>query len=357
MEIKQTSQRGAVALITAMIVSILLMITTAGMVSLTTKSLRQSTDGAQSTKAYYAAEGGLEKALLRIRSGDLSDDCNIGKTSAESAKDGAVTCARISSNTNQLQGDLGADQTVQLDLSSVVGLKSINVQWSKNAALSSIPNYASAEGFRAKNDFVTPQPGDNIRRWSATAPAVLEVGLVEYPVSNFSINDVKFYQSILAPKSTVQGHASFGITPDANVTYPRDSEPEKRAYSAACVPTGEYQCAIKILGINSDSGIHANKKYVLRLKTRYNSTDYKITALGAGGAVLNIPSAMYTIDVTARAGDTFRRIKTSFPVGENPTALSGLDYVLYSDKDICKSFQVKNGQAQQLDSDPSCIPN
>jgi hypothetical protein len=81
---------------------------------------------------------------------------------------------------------------------------------------------------------------------------------------------------------------------------------------------------------------------MLVLKTRYNSARYRVSVLGDGNVPLAIPGAMYTIDVTARAGETFRRIQTSFPIGEtSPTSLPGLDYVLYSDTDICKSFELQ----------------
>lgn len=322
------------------------MITTAGMVSLTTKSLRQSTDGAQSTKAYYAAEGGLEEALLRIRSGDASDKCDTGASAANSAKDGVVTCTKISTTSNQLQGSLGTDEAVQLDVSSVVGLRSIKIEWSQAKSLSAIPDYSSAEGFRAKSDFKDPN-NEIVSMWSANAPAIVEAGIVEYPGANeFNIGDVGFYQNIFAPKSNNPVDKSFGIN---SQPYIDNYATQKRAYSTQCVSTGsEYQCSMGI------GGLKADKKYVLRLKTRYNPTDYRITAQGVNNVQLSIPGAMYTVDVTARAGDVFRRIQTSFSTDASalPPGLSGLDYVLYSDTQICKSFEVKASGATGIDCNP-----
>lgn len=337
---QQTTERGAVALITAMIVSILLMITTAGMVSVTIKSMRQSTDGAQSTKAYYAAEGGMEETLLKIRNGEKIDNCT-GATSASSAGDGTVTCVNVIETPNQLSGSVGKDQTRQLDLSGVTGLSRINVEWSQGGNLAAIPNYTGPEAFRGKQDSTA------VRKWSAAAPAVVEVGIIEYPnTPEFTIDSVDFYESILAPKSS-NGYAGMVSQDFINYSY-SNKDSENKAYVAKCVSTNEYQCSMLVAGLRSD------KKYVLRIKTRYNATNYRITALNSSNVPLNIPGANYTIDVTARAGDVFRRIQTSFPKDGNPipTTIDGLDYVLYSDTDICKSFEVKTSGAVGLSCNP-----
>lgn len=342
---KQTSERGAVALITAMIVSVLLMITTAGMVAVTVKSLRQSTDGAQSTKAYYAAEGGLEKALLDIRNNNNPNSCTTVQTSGASAKDGAVTCIKADTKTNVLVGDLDVDQTVQLDISGVIGLQSIKVEWglpSGEFDANSVPQYAtSARGSNFPSRSV----------WPGSAPAIVEAGVVEYPASStFKIGEVKFYQPNFMPLSLKPGSA--GRTNGFDLYSYQDmtaSDKSQKPFVVPCTHAAPYQCSG---GIEIDPA----KKYVLRLKTRYNKASYRITAQGAGNVALSIPGAVWTIDVTARAGDTFRRIQTSFPIDQNPSGLPGLDYVLYSDTDICKSFQVKGGGAQPLDTDISCLP-
>lgn len=343
-----SKERGAVALITAMIVSILLMITTAGMVSLTVKSLRQSTDGAQSTKAYYAAEGGLEEALLKIRKGDDANSCTGAADPANTNVDGAITCTTVTPNANQLTGPIGANQTVQLDFSAVENLDRIKVEWSQGGNLAAVPNYVS-QGFRGQ--FGTLGSG---LKWSSQAPAVIELGFVEYPdASSFMVKEVGFYESILAPKSS----NNYGMQSQPFINYSfsdaANSRSSNKAYISECVTANNYQCSMLV------GGLKANKKYVLRLKTRYNATNYRITALRSDDTVINIPGAMYTIDVTARAGDVFRRVQTSFPIGSTPPAAkNGLDYVLYSDTDICKSFQVKDaGAVEQEPGILSCLPN
>lgn len=335
---QQSRERGAVALITAMVVSVLLMITTAGMVSLTVKSLRQSTDGAQSTKAYYAAEGGLEEALLKLRTDpNYAGNCS-GAESAASAQNGVVTCIKINQKPNALTGTIGADKTVQLDLSSVQGLQSIKIAWGLPAGkydANSIPQYSSianGSNFPARS------------AWPSTAPAIIEAALIEYGVdanSQLTIKDVQYYQPNFMPLSKKYG--SSGINNGLNVYgYDKLATASKAPFIVSCNDPAPYQCTG---GLQLAGG----KKYVLRLKTRYNEASYKVTAQGGGNVALGIPGAVYTIDVTARAGDVFRRIQTSFPTGQAaPESLDGLDYVLYSDTDICKAYEIKGSTASGL---------
>ncbi len=344
----QNKERGAVALITAMVVSILLLITTSGMVALTLKSLKGSTDGAQSTKAYYAAEGGLEEALLKIRNKKPADNCPGSANTPESAKDGVVTCVKTSTTPTQVEGTLDADQSVQIDLSGVAGLQTVGIEWSTPTgtgatpySAATIPQYSDANGSK----FVSRGTA-----WLASAPAVLEVGAIQFPAADqFLISDVQYYQATLAPKSITPGHPSYSIGQSngtatsalANLYDFDDGNNLNKPFVVGCREAAPYQCKATAFDLKGSTGTQG-KKYMLRLKSRYNGASYKITVYGANNAPLVIPGAMYTIDVTARAGDTFRRIQTSFPVGEAPNmSMDGLDYVLYSDTDICKSFELQ----------------
>jgi hypothetical protein len=338
----QSTERGAVALITAMIVSVLLMITTAGMVSVTVKSLRQSTDGAQSTKAYYAAEGGLEETLLKLRNDpDYAGSCN-GASSSDSAKDGVVTCAKVIKAPNQVEGVLDVNGTDQIDLSSVPSFSEITLEWSglndTAAGFAALPNYV-------QDGFPGGRGTSSTVKYPENAPSVMELGVVEYPDSqSFLIDQVRFLQGVIAPKGNGVNDPTRVLTPDTVYSYDGSGN---RPYIGTCTlaASAAYHCKVVIGNFNRAGA----RKYVLRLKSRYNGAKYKISVAN-GGVPVTIPGAMYTVDVTARAGDTFRRIQTSFPLNGTASSegLSGLDYVLYSDSDICKSFEIKGGTAQDL---------
>lgn len=343
MAISTSKQRGAVALITAIIVSILLMITTAGMVALTVKSVRSSTDGAQSTKAYYAAESGLETAVLKLkRDPTYTGDCPPGGTnSTTSAANGVVTCSIVTANSAAATGSIDVDKTVQLDLSSVSGISSVVVEWTTLGSYDSrrIPSYENAAG-------ASSFPAKGSSSWPATAPGVVQAGLVEYPgSSSFLLDDVKYYQASLAPKSPRSGDPSNSI-PQSNLLnlYPYNQFADdgsgalNKPFVTLCNQPAPYQCKAAATGIPG-----TNHKYLLRLTSRYSGARYRVTVQNSSNTVLTIPNKTFTIDVTARAGDVYRRVRTSFPSSQQGNvALSGLDYVLYSDTNICKSFEVNS---------------
>lgn len=337
----QNSERGAVALITAMVVSILLLITTSGMVALTLKSLKGSTDGAQSTKAYYAAEGGLEEALLKIRNKMPADDCSGSTNTAQSAKDGVVTCTKVTPSSTNVEGKMPADGSVQIDLSGVANINTITVEWTTPEGITynsaSIPPYIDGVGV---SDFV--KRGTD---WLNTAPAVMEMGIVEFPEGGLKVTDVKYQQATFAPKSAKAGDPSANFNGLGFYAY-NDANALSKPIVTPCNKTGIYQC------LAAAGSVDASKRYMLRLKTRYNGARYRVSVLGAGNVPLTIPGAMYTVDVTARAGETFRRIQTSFSTDDTNKSLDGLDYVLYSDTDICKSFELQGGSAVGIGCNP-----
>jgi hypothetical protein len=86
------------------------------------------------------------------------------------------------------------------------------------------------------------------------------------------------------------------------------------------------------------------RNFILRLRSRYAGTDYRLTfmsGLNGNGTVVNVPDGTATIDITAKAGDVFRRVVYKVPYKNG--AASGLDYVIFSDQDVCKNFGVING--------------
>lgn len=342
-----SKQQGAVALITTMIISILLIITTAGMVAVTVKSVRQTTDGAQSTKAYYAAEGALEEAILRINNGDTTSTCPTTNliTSTSSAATGAVTCTIVSQTSNQQTGTLAKDAVTQIDLSSVSGVAAVKIEWNvqdQKPVFSQIPNYY-ANGFPSNGGAVS---------WGTNAPGVVELNTIEFPTNaTFSVADVYNYITLFGPESDKSTDASYAIpssveqflvgykeTQNANT-----SDGANFPFVVTCVSAqaSSYPCSVAVGNFTPSS-----KKYILRLKARYNGIKYKITVLDSANNPITIPTTTYTVDVTARAGDTFRRVQTSFT--GIPKSVDGLDYVLYSDTDICKSFEIKAGVASTL---------
>lgn len=330
-------ERGAVALLTTIIISILLAIITTGLVTLMISELRQSDDGEQSVRAYYAAQSGVEdgiskvEALLAANSPLISQVCGAPgaqNTNLDPANPGVVgwTCQQISYSGSP-QGSLPVpDKAVQVDVGSVTAppFHSVILEWdtTPRPPAGYPPNFFNAP----LGNFPTMLAG-----WPYAA--AIELGVVEYPGTAFSASTaglINVSNALVVPRTGGGG------------TIPLASLKGGNPVAGSCNPAaGSYHCQVTITNMNSAPSQHG---YVFRLRSRYVGTDYKMTFMtGAtgNGSVVPVPDGTATIDITARAGDVYRRVVYKVPISNS--AASGLDYVIYADGDVCKDFSTING--------------
>ncbi|HSH31747.1 MAG TPA: hypothetical protein VK963_03735 [Candidatus Saccharimonadales bacterium] len=317
------SERGLVSLLTTVIISILLLIIVTGMVGLMIGEQRQAIDADQSTRAYYAAEAGVEDALLKIKrdlnnGGPITFPAGCQNSGVDLGSANLVyTCQRVTTTTNNLSGRRGIEEPIQLDLAGAPNFNRIQLDW--NLADQDSTNFATPGGF--------PQG----RPWPH--PAVMELTVVSYPNGNFSAAAIELDTLVIKPTTGAAATKNYR-SPGALVT---------TGCSTAVTPADPYNCRISIVGFDS------SRQYVLRLRPRYNGASYRLRVL-QGGSLVTVPDQSATIDVTARAGDVFRRVVTKVPIRSG--VAGGLDYVLFSDTDICKDFSVSLNQV----SPGSCSP-
>ncbi|MBW3538220.1 hypothetical protein KY386_01870 [Candidatus Parcubacteria bacterium] len=307
-------QKGVVALATTIIVSLLLLIITTAMVSLMMGELRQAEDADQSIRAYYAAEAGAEEALLELKrainsGGALSFS---GNCVASSVADIAYTCKRITATSNTLENKSARDRSQQFEIPASAGFNRIDLSW-------------NISGF--EQDPLAPNPFPFISNFPPGAswnfPAVMELSDVTYPSGTFTAGNINLQTLVLRPNRT--GGAATGIGAVGPVS----------VRCTANVPQNDpYNCRISITGFN------AGQNHILRLRPRYAGAHYKLEFYNNGTRV-SVPDQNAAVDVTARAGDVFRRIRINVPIRSG--AASGLDHVLFSDTDICKNFEVRDG--------------
>jgi hypothetical protein len=87
----------------------------------------------------------------------------------------------------------------------------------------------------------------------------------------------------------------------------------------------------------------------MRLRAWHAGTHYKVTAF-AGGTQIDIPDQYLTIDVTGKAGDSYRRliVKKRYQAG----IFSIFDFVMASKTDLCKSFGIYNNGDPSINNCP-----
>lgn len=184
----------------------------------------------------------------------------------------------------------------------------------------------------------------------------IELAVIDYPNSPVQASDVcktagaspgckiHLQNMVIAPNGLTPGYVAPYDTTGAFAThgpFAGNCGPLNRALPAALGGgTLNYNCYALI------SNLTANN-FMFRLRSRYVKTAYKMvfrSGAGGGGVDVPVPDGTATIDVTANSGLTYRRVISKLPL--NKSAAAGLNYVIYSDSNICKNFDIINNVAQ-----------
>jgi hypothetical protein len=350
------SDQGFVSLFTAIMISMLLLVITLSLVTLETLQLRKAEDSEQSLRAYYAAEAGVEDAVAKIRSGAITTGT---PTSCATATIGPVsggamwTCQQVSF-TGSPSGNLSGppeEAAVTIVPGGSVSYNSVEIEWNEQAGPEPA-SYYNAWGafcggggncnFPSASGYVSGPPGP-------FAPP-LELQIVKYPDGGFKASDVCTGGATGCPVTIQNGLFVPGARAGGSGVAPFGAfvgHGPWRANCAAAPRNNGYQASSAYNCVMVVQGLVSGNDYLFRLRSRYLATQYRMTfwtSANGGGTPVNVPSGMATIDVTARAGDAYRRVISQLPLGNS--AANSLNYVIYSDGDVCKNFDVINNAAQ-----------
>lgn len=166
----------------------------------------------------------------------------------------------------------------------------------------------------------------------------MEVNIISYPQVAFNSSEIEYKTYVAVPSAS-------GWITEYNVTAAAPSSPLKAQCQAPSLAE-PYSCVIDFDHFDD------NRNYIIRLRPRYDGTHYRLTffnnnGAGSGGVPVPVPDQYATIDVTARSGPVYRRVIQKVRI--NSGVVSGLDYVLFSDTDICKDFFVRDSKRQAFD--------
>ena len=335
-----TNQRGGISLLTTIVISILLTLICVSMAGLMVGELRQAEDSDQSIRAYFAAEAGVEDALLTIQNAPghnvaAQDTCSTTQVGSNPTL--AYTCQLIKIDKNEVVGTRQREDPVQIN-PGTTAWNQLRISWHQQGRDSELPSSYSP-------------PAPNFPTGSSWAyPAAMEITALSFPTSG------------ITPASPT---SASGIQTRVALVYPESgsiSTAVLRGFPAAAtnpyvggycdrsnvVPSQGYFCQVTM-----DVSPIPNVR-IVRIRPRYTGANYKIEFLDSAGNSVPVRDQTATIDVTAKAGDVYRRVQANVALSAN--AAPGLDYVIYSDTDICKDFQIVSGTAQPGAGSPCGIP-
>jgi hypothetical protein len=179
-------------------------------------------------------------------------------------------------------------------------------------------------------------------------PAAMEISLISWPSTGISGSNSEVGTIFIMPG---RDDAGFSLSKGGQV-------------KSTCNLTTDYTCSTNDttagkVGFNIFAALgktynsttpSSNPKFALRIKPRYANTHFKIEAYNAGGTAVNIQSSKAQIDVTAKVGELYRRVKAEKLV--LPSSVENVfDSVLFAGNNIkgdtasagiCKNLITKN---------------
>jgi Tfp pilus assembly protein PilX len=346
------NESGFVSLMTCIMLSLLLLVITLSMASIQSLQLRKAEDSEQTLRAYYSAEAGVEDAVSKVLSKTISQGVGDNTCHASSGFDapGAAewTCQYVSFSGNPTGKLDKADSAKTVDpLHTATPYRSVIIEWNQST------NTTAA--YHNRPTLLTGSfPTQAAYNGSPFDPP-LELAVLEYPGSGFASNQVctrpgvpagcqaLLQNLVIVPNggagSIINYAALLGHGP-----WSGNCGNLGRNYTVGGLPLTGYNCYAVLNNVNTA------KDYLFRIRSRYSASAYRLTfrtGPNGMGSTVSVPDGTATIDVTARAGQTFRRVISKLPL--NQSAASMLNFVIYSDTDVCKNFDV-------IDNVPSAPP-
>lgn len=337
------NQTGAASLITVIFISLILMIVTVSFIRLAVREQRTSSDNDLTNRAFFTAEAGLEDAKQGIKN-YLEDDsyalnadtCDpaqgfTGQLSTGVEFDTEYTCQLIDLTPASYVAQLDVNETVQTAINPVneggnpFNFDKIRIRWhALDSSLDGVP-----ASLRTSTDL--PEVSD----WNNPSndyPAMLIVQFFSHPKSSsFTTTDLGEDDNYIAYLNPYNGGTDAG---DYD-TQAGDGE----ILNANCDTGGvgsQYACEITITGFDGNS-----IQNYMRITSLYTGTNVSVELFTDSDAQRYFGDSQAVVDVTARAGDVYRRVQTVLSLSEL-NVLPSPSTAITSGADICKNFLVTN---------------
>jgi len=325
------------SMLTVIFLALILTIITTSFVRLSVTEQRQAIDDDLTTRAFYAAESGVEDAKRAIARFQASQPVNLNADECQPADvvpDGVLsadldteyTCQLIDMSPANFQAELSIWEAVTIPLRASGPFNAVRIDWHI---------YNAGDSYNRRGNSAQDLP--TMPSWTGSNyPAMLRSGIFSHPNSaNFASDQVAQSVMFLNPAVSVQ---SSNLSNDGQI---------RNGGCAASPNSGQYACTTTISGVNSA------RTFYLRLQSLYRGTNVQVTLLDNGTPV-PLDDVQAIVDVTARAGDVFRRVEARVSLITDGFPFP--DIALWSNTDICKDFTVTDEVADYINDCPWANP-
>lgn len=349
------NQKGAVALLTVVIFSIIITIVATAYSRIAVVQQQESINFDLSTRAYYAAEAGVQDAIRELRGpGTLKDvgrpdecgkDADTVVEVDGTSSDLAYTCQLIEVSPSDVVAETDISKAVLFEVipkEEPIASKNyyIEVYWSKQLATAD---------FVPRNDFPSklfPKRADWLGDGGVKVHPLMRTVFIRVDgLASLTRNSFKQNTFFLNP--TTAGEPGPPLTLNFG---PPPQERSTAILNTKCVASNDtltdgdgYSCMQRIK-INS-SEFNDDKRVFIAFTSEYGTTDIKFKFTGGeGGTIgpLDLKNSQAVIDVTAKAGSVFRRIQQRVPLSNNYSESDFNADALVAGDGICKHFLVTN---------------
>ncbi len=341
-------QEGFAAIVIAIIMVLVLSLTTVGFAQLMQREQRNALDKQLSSQAYYAAETGVNDAAKAINSGYNVAKTTCGPLSTTDTTPGATwlagptanvvndntdasyTCLLINPTPSSLEYNL--NDTSQPRYAELTGVNSAATTQIKQIA-SLVVSWEDS----ANNTSFVPNTSYNFTTASNwTYAGMLKVALT--PLTSNGIDRAKLiresYTAFLFPNRS----ANAGVL--NNYSYANSVGKDGGAILNGNCHTGNSSgntprdCNVRITDLGSAS-------LLLILTPIYRGSNVTITAYGTDGTKLSIANAQTLVDSTGKAHDVLRRIQVRIPTQNSYDVPNGTS----AQQALCKQVQLTDTNA------------
>lgn len=225
--------------------------------------------------------------------------------------------------------------------------KYFTVAWHNTSAAADGP----VGGLDNKTDLLTYSKWNELTS-GVNRPAVVRLELVTVPKAGFSVADLtnsaravtlrpSSGSEIGSMMSTIDGKTVYNLNYWASSQEPNTSNAP--IVNIGCTNDDGYACKAWFnMGGNLD--LNANN-YYLRLQSIYSNTEYSVSGYDSTGSTARFDGVQPAIDVTGRAADSFKRLRSRV-VKQLSTEDSSInwwpEYALESGNGICKKLTVRD---------------
>lgn len=361
-------QAGVVSFITVSLLAIVLTLITTAFVKSMISNQRQVLDNQLSTQAFYAAETGINDAITLLNQATTNDTLDdLADSIINNPNEPAPKCGDF---INEIETNVGINDYAELDSSSDIKYTCVLVS-------SIVPNVLLTSPAVNNGTFFPVQAWDsdlsidkvNIS-WGNSGQSIPDGSATEllpntetgWGTNSVALMRITFYypNDVYTRDSLLGNQKTFFLRPieESEEGYSQisfadlDSDYQQQPVGVHCNASNSPICSLDVTGVSGLTDTQG--KFYIKITPIYNSSDITFSAYSSTETLIHLLGAQYSIDVTGRANDVYRRIEVRRSVLPNydfpdSVVASGNSSGSEDNGNLCKQFLVWPGGLQ----DPS----